>query len=464
MLIEFAVTNFRSIKGRQVISMLPSDRVKEEARKNPLFPISGYKDLNLLTLAAIWGKNSAGKSNFVKAFKALQWLIRYSHRFTLGDTLDANEPFQFDLASQKRPTTFEIDFIGGDQKRYTYLVEFNKDTILREELHYFVVSATGKTNQRKLYVRQNGQSISFGDDFKGLKKPIEERTRTNVLFLSKSIIENNTFLEPVFSFLTNGFQISDFSEGYIDFQTRYFAKVAVDSASADLETLNKALRDSASADMEILNKALRDIDTGILYLETSKMDSLPKNILIEEQPDEILNNEQLKSRDKLLDTLRTEIKTVHRLFDGNQEIGVFKEFPLDQESEGTRKFIAVFSAIMFMIKKGKLLIVDEFDKSFHPHLTKTLISLLTNIKINPNGAQLIFTTHDNNLMDSLDNDQINLVQKDYVGSTEIYTVSDIRGLRGEMSTSKRYLRGDFEGIPTINTASIHKSLELSYED
>ncbi len=449
MLIEFAVSNFRSIKERQVLSMLPSDRVKAEARKNPLFPISGYKDLNLLTLAAIWGKNSAGKSNIVKAFNAVRWLVRHSHRFTQGNTLDANESFQFDIGFQKHPTTFEIDFIGGDQKRYTYLVEFKKDTILREELHYFVVGAAGKTNQRKLYVRQNGQSISFGDDFKGLKKPIEERTRTNVLFLSKSISENNTFLEPVFSFLTNGFQISDFSEGYIDFQTRYFAKVATESASSD---------------MEILNKALRDIDTGILYLETSKRDDLPKNVLVEEQPDDDLNDEQLKSRDKLLDTLKTEIKAVHRLFNGDQEIGLFKEFPLGQESEGTRKFIAVFSGIMLMLRRGKLLIVDEFDKSFHPHLTKTLISLLTNPKINPNGAQLIFTTHDNNLMDVLDNDQINLVQKDYVGATEIYTVSDIRGLRGEMSTSKRYLRGDFEGIPTINTASVHKSLELSYED
>ena len=448
MLIEFAVTNFRSVKERQTLSMLPSDRVKSDIRKNPLFPISEYKDLSLLTVAAIWGKNSAGKSNIVKAFLALRWLVRHSHGFTQGNVLDANEYFRFDIGFEKHPTVFEIDFIGNDRKRYSYLVEFNKEEILREELHYFVVSSTGKTNQRKLFVRQSGQSISFGDDFEGLRKPIEKRTRPNVLFLSKSISENNTFLDPVFSFLTKGFQISDFSDGYIDFQTRYFAKVATDSASSD---------------MEILNSALRDIDTGILYLKTLKMDSLPKNVLVEEQPDDDLNDEQRKKRDDLVDTLKTEIKAVHRLFDGNKEVGLYDDFPLGEESEGTRKFIAVFSALMLMLKKGQIFIVDEFEKSFHPHLTKTLISLLTNPQINPNGAQLIFTTHDANVMDSLDNDQINLIQKDFTGATEIYTVSDIRGLRGDIATSKRYLRGDFEGIPTINNASIYQNLELSHE-
>jgi len=447
MLIEFAMTNFRSIKERQVLSMLSSDRVKAETRKNPLFPIPKYKNLNLLTLAAIWGKNSAGKSNIVLAFRALRWLVHQSHRFTQGNLLDANEYFRFDIGFENRPTIFEIEFIGSDQKQYSYLIEFSKKEVIREELHYFVVSATGKTNQRKLFVRHSGQAISFGDDFKGLRKPIEERTRPNVLFLSKAISENNTFLEPVFSFLTNGFQISDFSEGYIDFQTRYFAKLASDSAGSD---------------MEILNKALQNIDTGILYLKASKMDNLPKNIRIEEQLDEDLNEEQLKERAELVDTLKTEIKAAHRLFNGQQEIGLYEDFPLGEESEGTRKFIAVFSALMLMLKKGQLFIVDEFEKSFHPHLTKTLLSLMANPKTNPRGAQLIFTAHDNSLMDILDNDQINLVQKDFTGATEIYTLSDIRGLRGDVANSKRYSRGDFEGIPTINTAFIHRNLELSH--
>jgi uncharacterized protein len=446
MLIEFTITNFRSIKEKQVLSMLPSDRVKTENRKNPLFSITGYKDLNLLTLAGIWGRNSSGKSNVVKAFQAMEWLVLQSHRFTQGDSLHANERFAFDVNYQKMPTCFEIEFIAKDQKRYLYLIEFDKDEILREELLYYVVSSTGKVNKRKLYIRRRGEPISYGDDFKGFRKPIEERTRPNVLFLSKSISENSAFLEPVFDFFKKGFNVSDFSDGYIDFQPRYFAKVANESINTDMETLNAALR---------------DIDTGILHLTTNKSDKLPKHIILEDKSDEVLTEEQRTQRDILLDTLKTEIKAVHRLFDGTKEIGV-QTLPLKEESEGTRKFIAVFAALMQMIKKGNLFVIDEFDKSFHPILTKMLISLLADPKINLNGAQLIFTTHDSNLMDSLDYDQINLIQKDFKGATEIYTVSDIRGLRGEVSTAKRYLRGELEAVPTINNDSIHRSLELTH--
>lgn len=448
MLVEFAITNFRSIKERQVLSMLPSDRVKENNRKNPLFPIIGYKDLNLLTLGGIWGRNSAGKSNIIRAFQAMEWLVLKSYLFTRGDSLHANEPFVFDVNYQKKPTIFEIDFIAKDLKRYLYIIEFDKNEILREELFYYVVSATEKTNKRKLYVRHRGESITYGDDFKGFRKPIEERTLSNVLFLSKSVNENSSFLDPIFDFFKKGFIVNDFSNGYIDFQTRYFAKIA---------------NDNASRGMEILNSALRDIDTGILYLTTNKSDKIPQNIIIDDKTDEELNDAQRQKRAILMDTLKTEIKAVHRLFDGQNEIGVHS-LPLGEESEGTRKFIAVYGALLQMVEDGNVFVVDEFDKSFHPLLTKMLVSLLSNPKINVNGAQLIITTHDADLMDSLDNDQINIAQKDFMGATEIYSVSDIRGLRGDVSIAKRYLRGELEGIPTINSASIHRNLELAHEE
>ncbi len=444
MLIEFAITNFRSIKERQVFSMLPSDRVRN--RKNPVFPIPNYKDLNLLTLAGIWGRNSAGKSNLVKAFKAIKWLVLQSHHLTRGDLLHAHEPFVFDINYQNKATLFEIDFIAKNQNRFLYILEFDKNEILREELFYYIVSNTEKTNKRKLYIRRKGESISYGEDFKGFRKSIEKYTLPNVLFLSKSVRENSSFLDPVFDFFKKDFILSDFSEGYIDFHPRYFAKIANENANSDMDTLNAALQ---------------NIDTGILHLTTNKSDKLPKNIIFDEKQEEDLNEEQLKQRTFLMDTLKTEIKAVHRLFDGKKEIG-FHSLSLSEESEGTRKFIAVFTALIQRIKNGDLFIIDEFDKSFHPLLTKMLVLLLADPKINAKGAQLIITTHDVELMDSLDTDQIYLAQKDFIGATETYTVSDIRGLRGDIAIAKRYLRGELEGIPTINHSAIHQNLEFHY--
>ena len=447
MLVEFSITNFRSIKERQTLSMLSSDRIKLEDRKNPLFPVFQYKNLELLTLAAIYGKNSAGKSNIIKAFKAVEWLVLNSHRFTQGDTLDANEAFIFDVEYTKLPTLFEIDFLGNDKKRYLYIIQFDKESILREELHYYIITSTGKTTKRKLYSRFANQSVSYGYDFRGLRKPIEERTRANVLFLSKSINENNTFLEPIFDFFKTGFRIADFTEGYNDIQTKFFTKVA---------------NEKSDSDMKILNDALGSIDTGIIELTSLKTDKLPKNIKIKDSLEGDLSDDDKRKRDDFIEMLKMEMKAVHKLFNGTQEIGTHS-ISLKEESEGTQKFIAVFSDLIQLIKSGSLMVVDEFDKSFHPHLTQTLISLLTNPKVNPKGSQLIFTTHDSTLLDNLDNDQINLVQKDFTGATEIYTVSDIRGLRGDVSNSKRYLRGEFESIPNINKSSIFQSLELRHD-
>ncbi len=434
MLIEFAISNFRSIKERQVISMLPSERVKPENRKNALLNAPQYKDLNLLVLAAIYGGNGAGKSNIIKAFRAMEWLVLNTHTLTHGDILHANECFVFDTHTHNKPTIFEITFIAADKKQYLYKIEFDKNAVLKEELYYFVISQTGKTTKRKLFVRNTEESISFGDDFKGNKKI---NVLDNILFLSKSIHENDKFLIPIFDFFKKGFQISDFSNQQIDFQTRYFGATVMAKNTNDLL---------------ILNDALQSIDSEILSIDVQKVAHLPKNVRVEEK--ENANDEDNENREKLLNILKTEIRTTHRLFENEREIGVHS-LELRQESDGTQKFIAIFTALQNLLKKGSLMIIDEIDRSLHPFLTNALLKMVADPQNNPNGAQLIFTTHTPSILDSLDYDQVNLTQKDRFGATELYAVSDIRGLRPETLLSRSYLRGDLEGVPTIST--LHSS-------
>lgn len=448
MLIEFAITNFRSIKERQIFSLLPSDRVKE--RHFSLQSVKDYPNLELLPLAMIYGKNNVGKSNLVKAFKALQWLVLNSHHFSVGNLLLANESFAFDTKTQEQPTVFELDFIAADKIRYLFIVEFNKTDILREELHKYVVTTTNKTTTRKLYSRKSGESIQFTDELKGPKKSIEERLTENKLFLSKAVDENNTQLRPIHEFFQQSMHITNMSDGYIGFQTSYFGKVA--------------LAQDGPKKMEALNEALRSIDTGILHLEVSKEGELPKNIKIESN-EEQLDEKGKREREKLLDMLKHKIKAVHRLFDGREEIGT-ASIDLENESEGTRKFIALFTKFMALGTTGGVFIVDELERSFHPLLTQVLIKIIANPQTNPKQAQLVFTTHDSSLLNLLDStlstDQINILEKDSFGATEIYTVSDIRGLRGDIPWQKWYMSGKLEGIPNINAYQINKTLHSLY--
>jgi len=446
MILEFSITNFRSIKGRQTFSMLPSNRVKE--REKPLQIVEKYPDLEVLPLALIYGSNNAGKSNLVRAFSALRWLVMHSHRFTVGIPLKPNESFLFDKKTQKAPTIFEIDFVATDKKRYLYTVEFSTSKILREELHYYRVSKTGRLTKRQLFVRNANIPIKYGDDFLGIKKPIEDRLIENVLYLSKSVQENNKNLRPILDFFQKGVTITSMSEGYIDFQLRYFGKVV-----SKIDKSNK---------LEAINNALRNIDSGILRIEIQKNTDIPSQYVLNEDDGEVDKIEKVK-REEILDTLKHDIRAIHRFFDDEKEIGE-QYIPLTEESEGTRKFIALFAKLMDMGTYGGVFIVDELERSLHPLLTKALLALLTNPKTNPKQAQLIFTSHDVTLFDVLDNDQINILEKDKYGATEIYTVSDIRGLRTGIPIGKWYLSGKLGGIPNINLDQITKNLDKLYED
>ncbi len=444
MLIEFAITNFRSIKERQVFSMLPSVRVKD--RNIPLQRVEKY-NLDVLPVAVIYGRNNVGKSNLANSFRALEWLVLNSHRFTVGGKLLANEWFAFDEQTTEAPTIFELDFVAPDKVRYLFLVEFDMSKIIREELYAYSISPTGKTTKRKWYVRNSGEPIQFGDEFKGIKKPIEERLLENVLFLSKAVNENNLQLRPIMNFFQHGIYISDMSDGYIDFQTRYFGKISTEN--------------NGSKKMETLNKAVKSIDSGILYLEVAKAATLPKNFQIGEKEEGELTDIEKAQRDKILDTLKHEIKAIHRFFDNKKEKGT-KALPLSEESEGTRKFIAVFTKLMELQESNAVFIVDELERSLHPLLTQALVQIITNPINNPNQAQLIFTTHDTNLFEVLDHDQINILEKDMYGATEIYALSDIRGIRSDIPSQKWYMAGKLGGTPNINFSQITEAiLELN---
>lgn len=449
MLIEFAVTNFRSFKNRELFSMLPSSRVKE--RKNTLHKLEAYPNLEVLPVAVIFGKNAAGKSNLLRAMRALSWLITNSHKFSVGDSLKPNEQFAFDSQSEQNSTTFEIDFVADNQVRYNFIVELNSTCILREELHYYRISKTGKTTRRKLYIRNKGKDIDFSDDFKGIKKPIEERLIENMLFLSKAVQENNAELRPVFNYFKTFFKVIDLTNEYVDFQNRYFGQLYSEEKGA--------------YKLDKLNTALKNIDSGILHLKIIKSESLPTNIKIEELNDDSLSTEEKIKKDqvlnKILDILKFEIHAYHRSFDGTKEIEP-KSISLSEESEGTRKFIAAYSKILELLENGGVFIVDELERSLHPLLTQALIKILMTSRGNSKNAQLIFTSHDTSLIDILDWDQINILEKDEFGATEIYTISDIKGLRNDIPLQKWYMSGKFAGIPNINLYTITQSLENFY--
>ena len=130
------------------------------------------------------------------------------------------------------------------------------------------------------------------------------------------------------------------------------------------------------------------------------------------------------------------------------------------ESEGTQKIFDLAGPIFDTINNGAVLIVDELDAKMHPLISQELVSLFNSPVHNPNGAQLIFTTHDTNLLSSrlLRRDQIWFTEKDLQERTDLYNIMQIllpdgTKPRGDGNLERNYIRGRYGAIPYIQTST-----------
>jgi AAA15 family ATPase/GTPase len=140
-----------------------------------------------------------------------------------------------------------------------------------------------------------------------------------------------------------------------------------------------------------------------------------------------------------------EIRLLHRFGDTTVP------FDMDQESDGTLAYLALLGPAVDAIKKGTPLLIDELDASLHPLLAIQLIRLFNTPSSNPKGAQLIFNTHDTNLLSSgvLRRDQIWFTEKGNDATSHLYPLSDFKPRRQE-NLQNGYLQGRYGAIPFIN--------------
>jgi AAA15 family ATPase/GTPase len=124
------------------------------------------------------------------------------------------------------------------------------------------------------------------------------------------------------------------------------------------------------------------------------------------------------------------------------------ELEVDQESSGTLQILVLNRKMESALKEGGVVVIDELDAYLHPMITKGIIGKFTDPNINKGGAQLIFSTHDVAIFDLLSKYEIQLVSKTKEeGVTTIRRLDTFPGVRNTENIKKRYLNGDFGGIP-----------------
>jgi AAA15 family ATPase/GTPase len=430
MLVEFSVENYRSIQEKQTLSMVAADN--ETMLDSNTFSVPDNDDLRLVTSAAIYGPNASGKSNLLKAIQVLKNLVMKSaSRMQIGDKLPV-EPFKLNSETAKKPSSFEVIFILDDI-RYEYGVSLNRERVFEEWLIAYRNEVQENWFSRE-YLPDNpkfepneGYKWSFGKGLKGEKKRIQRFVRSNSLFISHAAQNNHPQLTGVFDFFEDEINMIPLTERPL--VTEYNSSIRI------CEKDNKFHE-------QIVN-LLIEADTGISNIRFER-ESIDDNI-------QLLVQDFLKEFEDIKDANTLEIDfmkviTIHKMNDSNSEI----ELAIDDESAGTKRLFYIAGYLLWVLEYGKVLIIDELDRSLHPVLSKALLKMFNDPEINKNNAQLIFTTHDTTLLDSelFRPDQIWFTEKDN-SMTKLYSLFDFRP-REDESLQKGYLLGRYGAIPFIN--------------
>ncbi|MDZ7963233.1 MAG: ATP-binding protein [Aulosira sp. DedQUE10] len=417
MLIEFSVGNYRSFKEQVTFSMVAANLVAQDKKldENNVFEVDN--DLKLLKSAAIYGANASGKSNLAKALGFMRWFMVNSSKETQSTEKIGVERFQLSTETEAKPSFFEIVFLING-KRYRYGFEATRDKVVSEWLFY-----VPKSRETKLFERTQDK-ISISKTYKA--DGIQERTRHNALFLSVSAQFNVKIAEKILDWLTNRVKVIS----------------ALDDTGYQGYTVSCLINNENKDEIIQFIKKL-DLGFGDLKVEEREVNI---DLLTTQMVDKIKRFTIKNGKTKV-----SSVQTMHQKFDEEGNYIYTELFDLDeQESEGTQKIFALAGSLVDTLKNGKLLIIDEFDASIHPLISRAIVELFNSKETNSNNAQLIFMTHDTNLLSNklFRRDQIWFTEKTRYGATDLYFLAEYNILN-DASFESDYIQGRYGAIPYI---------------
>jgi len=415
MLIEFKVENFRSFRECSTLTMLAS--ADKSLPDNILR--SETEGKNLLKSAAIFGANASGKSNLILAMALLRNLVLFSHTHQKGLKLNF-QPFLFDDRSREKPTTFSVIF-AHEGLRYQYSLSFNSDGITEENLYHY------PKGRKALIFERHGQEFTFTRD-KTEQEVISRRTPENVLYLSSSVQFNYKRTMPPYDWFLNKL-------------------IALETSQTDLlidgviEKANKNLKFK-----KMVENSLRIADFGITGFR-GRIRTMNISDLEGKAPPQILAMMTAGG----MKAINRDIKFTHEVKDKH---GKAQHFELNsyQESEGTRRLLAIIGPVVDSLLDGRTLFVDELETKLHHSISSWLIDLFHDPSQNPKGAQLIFNTHDQLLLDlsRFRRDQIWFTEKNNdTGSSSLFSLVEF-GERKDRDIQKAYHLGRYGSTPFIS--------------
>lgn len=416
MLIQFRVQNHRSLRDEQTLSLVAASKDSDSYLLRP----PGVEE-DLLPAIAIYGANASGKTNVLLALAFMRNAVAHSHRLWEPEAGVPQEPFALS-ENKNENSSYEVDaYISGTRYRYGFAI--SSERVEKEWLHAW------PNGRKQMWFEREGTTFDFGRMFQGENETIRGLTRENSLFLSAGAQNNHPALLPIFRWFreltfevrrARPFGIRPYGMSTM-VQSRVFEELFSRQTSFFPDD------DPLFNDREAIVRLLQAADTGIV------------DVRVDRAPDEP------RGRGGPRVTLFFQHKTTEP---------ESAWLPLDVESAGTVALLDLAIRLVPTLRTGGILCVDEIESSLHPMLAGALLRLFCNKETNAKGAQLIFTTHDTNLLgsvlgsDALRRDQIWFTEKDKSGASHLYPLTDFHPRREE-NLERGYLQGRYGAVPFL---------------
>ncbi len=418
MLIQFRFKNFKSFRDDTILD-LSATKITEYSDR---IISAGYE--KLLPTAAIFGANASGKSNVIEAFRYMMTYVIESFSYG-GDPNDKKTkskklkytPFLFDNASRDAESSFEVYFIDTEErgyKSYNYGFTLNQSGVIEEWLN----SKAKTARKYKQVFYRNGDEL----DLLGLPAKSQELIRISLnkeaLIVSLGAKLKVTKLKSIRDWFLNT-NFTNFGNLY---ENAFLSSLIPDGFAENKSVQDKVVAYFSSFDSSIIG----------------------------------FHAEVMKGEDE--DRRHVKIDAIHDMVNGGTA-----SIPLEEESDGTLKMFALYSALQDTLENGGVLFVDELNARLHPLLVRSFLITFLNPEINSKHAQLVFTTHDswqlsNNL---LRRDEIWFTEKNDSGVSALYSLADFVDadgikIRKDESYEKNYLLGKYGAIPTLKYFDMFK--------
>lgn len=418
MFVSLKIENFLSIRDEVEFSLTGSNDGKH--LPNHVYFPEGQQQ-GILKTIGIYGANASGKSNVLKAFIALKYLVRATGDLKNGERIACYQPYKLSKLTKTAPTKFTVEFLLNSEIKYIYSISYNAFGILSEVLDYYPSRA--KANLFSRTESDDWESIKFGGHYKGGSRRI-------------AFFKNNAYLSKAGNNASSPDMVRDiyeyFGTGLVNIGIHSGISMSV---VEDLDA-RQGMANNVSSFLSL-------IDTGVKSIELKDIDTSEIKI-----PDGVSD----ETRQAIIDENSVNVLFSHETDDGEDEL-----FQEHEESDGTQRLLSVSPILLIALKSRLTVVFDELDNSLHPHIADMIIRLFNDPQINVHGSQLIFSTHNMQLMtpDKMRRDQIWFSEKKS-GVTNIYSLNDFDKNKVKSNTpyNKWYDDGRFGGIPHLNYTKI----------